>query len=93
MVASQYGENDERKCRPTLDWTIYNTCFKGNSGVMSHDTVRPWLPIVGGWGGGGGWRRRKDSYLKVTGNLSSRLGVENLTLSVQDEVLITLPYL
>ena len=92
MVASQYGKNDERKCRPTLDWTIYSTCFKGNSGVMSHETVGPWLPIVGK-GGGGGLRRRKDSYLKVTGNLSSRLGVENLTLSVQDEVLITLPYL
>ena len=42
---------------------------------------------------GRGWRRRKDSYLKVTGNLSSRLGVENLTVSVQDEVLFTLPYL
>ena len=51
MVATQYGENDERKCRPTLDWTIYNTCFKGNSGVMSHETVGPWLPIVGGGGG------------------------------------------
>ena len=71
---------------------IYNTRFKGNSGVMSHETVGSWLPIVG-WGGGGGWRRRKDSYLNVTGNFSSRLGVENLTLSVQDEVLITLPYL
>lgn len=80
MVASQYGENEERKCRPTLDWTIYNTCFKGNSGVMSHETVGSWLPIVAG----GSWRRRKDSYLKVTGYLSSRLGVENLTLSVQD---------
>ena len=83
MVASQYGENEERKCRPTLDWTINNTCFKGNSGVMSHETVGSWLPIVAG--GGGSWRRRKDSYLKVTGYLSSRLGVENLTLSVQDE--------
>ena len=73
---------------------IYNTRFKGNSGVMSHETVGSWLPIVGwGGGGGGGWRRRKDSYLNVTGNFSSRLGVENLTLSVQDEVLITLPYL
>ena len=70
---------------------IYNTCFKGNSGVMSHETVGSWLPIVEG--GGRGWGRRKDSYLKVTGNLSSRFGVENLTLSVQDEVLITLPYL
>ena len=58
---------------------------------MSHETVGSWLPIVGG--GGGGWRRRKDSYLNVTGNFSSRLGVENLTLSVQDEALITLPYL
>lgn len=55
---------------------------------MSHETVGSWLPIVGG-----GWRRRKDSYLNVTGNFSSRLGVENLTLSVQDEALITLPYL
>ena len=59
--------------------------------MMSHETVGSWLPIVGG--GGGGWRRRKDSYLNVTGNFSSRLGVENLTLSVQDEALITLPYL
>ena len=58
---------------------------------MSHETVGSWLPIVGG--GGGGWRRRKDSYMNVTGNFSSRLGVENLTLSVQDEALITLPYL
>ena len=58
---------------------------------MSHETVGSWLPIVGG--GGGGERRRKDSYLNVTGNFSSRLGVENLTLGVQDEVLITLPYL
>ena len=47
---------------------------------MSHETVGSWLPIVAG----GSWRRRKDSYLKVTGYLSSRLGVENLTLSVQD---------
>ena len=83
MVASQYGENEERKCRPTLDWTIYNTCFKGNSGVMSHETVRSWLPIVAG-GGGGGWRRRKEAKMKVTGYFSSPLGVENLTLSVQD---------
>ena len=63
---------------------------------MSHETVGSWLPIVGGGGGGGGggsWRRRKDSYLNVTGNFSSRLGVENLTLSVQEEALITLPYL
>ena len=64
---------------------------------MSHETVGSWLPIVagggGGGGGGGGERRRKDSYLNVTGNFSSRLGVENLTLGVQDEVLITLPYL
>ena len=65
---------------------------------MSHETVGSWLPIVGGGGGGGGGerrgeRRRKDSYLNVTGNFSSRLGVENLTLGVQDEVLITLPYL
>ena len=57
MVASQYGENEKRKCRPTLDWTIYNTCFKGNSGVMSHETVGSWLPIVGGGGGGGGGGR------------------------------------
>lgn len=54
MVASQYGQNEERKCRPTLDWTIYNTCFKGNSGVMSHQTVGSWLPIVGRGGGGAG---------------------------------------
>jgi len=74
--------NEERKWRQTLDWTIYNMCFKGNSGVMSQETVGSWLPIGGR--GGGDWRRRKDSYLKVTGNLSSRLGVENLTLSVQD---------
>ena len=59
---------------------------------MSHETVGSWLPIVGG-GGGGGWRRRKDNKLNLTGNFSSRLGVENLTLSVQEEALITLPYL
>ena len=50
---------------------------------MSHETVGSWLPIVAG-GGGGGWGGRKDSYLKVTGYLSSRLGGENLTLGVQD---------
>ena len=60
---------------------------------MSHETVGSWLPIVVGGGGGGSWRRRKDSYVNATGNFSSRLGVENLTLSVQDEALITLPYL
>lgn len=57
MVASQYGENEERKCRPTLDWTINNTSFKGNSGVMSHETVGSWLPIVAGGGGVGGGGR------------------------------------
>ena len=51
---------------------------------MSHETVGSWLPIVAGGGGGRSWRRRKDSNMKVTGYLSSRLGVENLTLSVQD---------
>lgn len=33
---------------------IYNTCFKGNSGVMSQETVGSWLPIVEGGGGGVG---------------------------------------
>ena len=93
MVASQYGENEERKCRPTLDWTIYNTCFKGNSGVMSHETVGSWLPIVAG--GGGGELEEAEGLLSESDGLfvvPLRGGKSHFECSGWSR-LITLPYL
>lgn len=92
MVASQYGENEERKCRPALDWTINNTCFKGNSGVMSHETVGSWLPIVAG---GGGELEAAEGLLSESDGLfvvPLRGGKSHFECSGWSR-LITLPYL